>query len=150
MVLKTKVHGQTDPCFCCGGTSFLTKSTLLFSYGPALQAPENVHVYSPKHRQQAFCDVEPQFKDTFQASNLNKGVLEDEVDESSRSSFNSSCDVSRSVKTTYIQEKVFVSAKIMSVVEVDGSEDSCSWLSDIGFGYDCMKVSGVKDIPEAY
>ncbi|KAK8603640.1 hypothetical protein V6N13_096114 [Hibiscus sabdariffa] len=94
-----------------------------------------------------FSDIIRWFKE---ASNLNKGVLEDEVDESSRSSFNSSCDVSRSVKTTYIQEKVFVSAKIMSVVEVDGSEDSCSWLSDIGFGYDCMKVSGVKDIPEAY
>ncbi|KAK8597748.1 hypothetical protein V6N13_095151 [Hibiscus sabdariffa] len=50
-----------------------------------------------------FSDIIRWFKE---ASNLNKCVLEDEVDESSSSSFNSSCDVPRSVKTTPIQEKV--------------------------------------------
>ncbi|KAK8626894.1 hypothetical protein V6N13_134524 [Hibiscus sabdariffa] len=85
-----------------------------------------------------------------EASNLNKCVLGDEVDESSSSSFNSSCDVPRSVKTTPIQEKVFVSAKKMPAVEVDGSEDSGSWLPAVSFGHDCLKVSSVKDIPEAY
>ncbi|KAK9032562.1 hypothetical protein V6N11_056822 [Hibiscus sabdariffa] len=83
-----------------------------------------------------------------EASNLNKCVLEDEVDESSSSSFNSSYDVPRSIKTTPIQEKVFVSAKKMPALEVDGSEDSGSWLPAISF--DCLKVSSVKDIPEAY
>ncbi|KAK9018428.1 hypothetical protein V6N11_001404 [Hibiscus sabdariffa] len=85
-----------------------------------------------------------------EASNLNKCVLEDEVDESSSSSFNFSCDILRSVKTTPIQEKLFVSAKRMSAIEVDGFEDSCSWLPAIGFNHDCMKVSSVKDILEAY
>ncbi|KAK8987978.1 hypothetical protein V6N11_065582 [Hibiscus sabdariffa] len=58
--------------------------------------------------------------------------------------------LNRSVKTNPIQEKVFVSAKKMPAVEVDGSKDSCSWLPAVGFGHDCLKVSSVKDIPEAY
>ncbi|KAL4308746.1 hypothetical protein GQ457_01G033020 [Hibiscus cannabinus] len=58
--------------------------------------------------------------------------------------------LNRSVKTTPIQEKVFVSAKKMPAIEVDGSKDSGSWLPAVGFGHDCLKVSSVKDIPEAY
>ncbi|KAK8991415.1 hypothetical protein V6N11_062430 [Hibiscus sabdariffa] len=38
----------------------------------------------------------------------------------------------------------------MPAVEVDGSEDSGSWLPAVSFGHDCLKVSSVKDIPEAY
>ncbi|KAK8712683.1 hypothetical protein V6N13_147913 [Hibiscus sabdariffa] len=38
----------------------------------------------------------------------------------------------------------------MPAVEVDESEDSGSWLPAVSFGHDCLKVSSVKDIPEAY